>query len=586
MTRPVRLRGIPVSPGIAVARARVLDREHIRIPRRRVDPDQIDREVARLHEAVEEARRQIETARLAITTGVAGHGNHALILDAHLLMLEDQQLIGGVSEVIAEQGINAEWALQRKLTDAIAELSGLEDGYLRERTQDVDFVVSRVLRNLLGHGGELLVPECEGGQYAMATESLSPAETAQLVGGSAVALVTERGTLTSHTAIMAQALGIPAVLGVERLLKHVDSGDLLIVDGGMGTVVVHPDEAMIDEYRRRASELRARDRQLKSTKDRPAVTVDGVEVALWGNVELPAEVPLALDYGAEGIGLYRTEFLYLNREVPPSEEEQFETYLAMLRTVAPRTVVFRTFDLGADKIPGVAGEHELNPALGLRAIRFGLQSPALLRTQLRAMLRVAARGDAWIMFPLISGVGELRQARAVLEEALAELGTDAPGRVRVGCMVETPAAVMMADRLAREVDFFSIGTNDLIQYALAIDRVNEHVAYLYSPYHPAVLRAIRMVVAAASAAGIHLSICGSAASEPVVAPVLLGLGLRTLSLAPAAIPQVKNAIRSLDLRLATVLTRKLLDLDTASEVEDKVREFVERYLDDAGDSGD
>jgi phosphotransferase system enzyme I (PtsI) len=581
MTRPIRMRGIPASPGIAVAEARVVDRQHIRIPRRRLDPAQVARETDRLQAAVEEARRQIDAARRAITGGDGGgHGNHTLILEAHLLMLGDEQLIGGAFEVIASQRVNAEWALQRKLEDAVTALSGLEDEYLRERTQDVDFVVNRVLRNLLGHGAELLVPECEGGRYVVVTGSLSPAETAQMVGSSVVALATEQGTLTSHTAIMAQALGIPAVLGVERLLEHLDSGDMLIVDGDAGVVVIRPDAELVEEYRARDRELRARDRRLKSIRDRPAVTADGVDIALWGNIELPAEAPLALEYGAEGIGLYRTEFLYLNREDPPSEDEQYETYLAMVRTLAPRTVVFRTFDLGADKLPGIADPRECNPALGLRAIRFGLSNRALFRTQLRALLRVAARQEAWIMFPMISGVEELRQVKALLAEVRSELGAAAPDVVRIGCMIETPAAVFVADRLAREADFFSIGTNDLIQYALAIDRLNEQVAYLYTPYHPAILRAIRMVVAAASAAGIHLSICGSVASEPSMAPLLLGLGIRTLSLAPAAIPRVKNVIRALDLRLATVLTRKLLDLDTAVAVEDRVREFIERHVED------
>jgi phosphotransferase system enzyme I (PtsI) len=579
MTRPIRMRGIGVSPGIAVAEARVVDREHIRVPRRRIEPEQAPRESDRLAAAVEEARRQIDSARSAID--VASPGNPALILDAHLLMLDDEQLFGGAFQLIADQRLNAEWALQRTLEDALAALSEVEDEYLRERTQDVDFVVRRVLRNLLGHGTELLVPECEGGQYVVVTGGLSPAETAQMVGSAVTALATEQGTLTSHTAIMAQALGIPAVLGVERLLEHVDSGDTLIVDGDAGVVVIRPDEELLARYRELSLQSRDRERRLRSASDRPAVTADGVEVGLWGNIELPAEATLALEYGAEGIGLYRTEFLYLNRDRPPSEDEQYETYLALARTLAPRTVVFRTFDLGADKLPGFDHHRERNPALGLRGVRFGLHNRELMRAQLRALVRLAAHGEPWIMFPLISGVGELRQARAVLEEVRAELGGPAAGAVRVGCMIETPAAVLVADRLAREVDFFSIGTNDLIQYAMAIDRANDHVAYLYTPYHPAVLRGIRMVVAAASAAGIHLSLCGSAAAEPGMTPVLLGLGLRTLSMAPSAIPRIKAMVRGLDARLASVLTRKLLDLDTAVAVEDRVQEFIERHAGDA-----
>lgn len=576
MRRPIRMRGIPASSGIALAEVRVVDRELIRIPRRRLEPKQVDGEIRRLNEAVGLARRQIEGARLAIAEGAVEHGNHSLILDAHLLMLEDGQLIGGAFDVISEQSINAEWALQKKLEGALAAFSGLEDEYLRGRALDVEFVVHRVLRNLLGHGLDLLVPECEGGRYILATCSLSPAETAQLAGSSVTALATEQGTRTCHTAIMAQALGLPAVLGVERLLEHLDSGDLVIVDGDAGEVVIRPDAEQIEDYRARERGQRDRRRRLESIRDRPARTLDGVDIELLGNIELPAEAPLALEYGAGGIGLYRTEFLYLNRASPPAEDEQYETYLAMARTLAPRTVVFRTFDLGADKLPGSAVPRERNPALGLRAVRLGLRNRDLFRAQLRALLRVASLDNVWIMFPMISGVGELRQARAVLDDVRSELGSSAPERVRVGCMIETPAAVLVADRLAREVDFVSIGTNDLIQYCLAIDRANDHVAYLFTPYHPAVLRAVRMVVD--SVAGVHLSMCGLAAAEPALTPVLLGLGLRTLSMAPAEIPRVKEVIRALDLGRATVMARELLDLDTAVAIEDRTREFIERHL--------
>ena len=401
-----------------------------------------------------------------------------------------------------------------------------------------------------------------------------------MVGGAVLAFATEEGTRTSHTAIMAQALGIPAVVGVERLTGHLESGDTVVIDGLDGTVIIRPDEAMLELYRQKRRDYSEVEVRMRSTRDEPAETSDGTRVELMSNIELPAEAALALDYGAEGVGLYRTEFLLLDRMAPPSEDEQLRTYRSVIKTVAPRRVVFRTFDLGADKMPGDLRAREKNPALGLRAIRMGLRNRGMFKTQLRALLRTAAGQELSIMFPMISGVSELRQVKALLEEARAEVGGETPSVLRVGCMVELPSAVFVADLLAREVDFFSIGTNDLIQYSLAIDRGNDHVSYLYTPYHPSVVRAIKAVVDAAAEAGIPVSMCGGAAAEPPMAPILVGIGLRSLSMAPGVLPFIKSAVRSFSLAEAEALVEEILDAATAIEVEDLARRFmVERQPD-------
>jgi phosphotransferase system enzyme I (PtsI) len=362
---------------------------------------------------------------------------------------------------------------------------------------------------------------------------------------------------------------------VERLTDHLEAGDTVIVDGLEGIVIIRPDEELISAYRDRAARYARAETAMRSTRDEPAVTSDGAEVDLLANIELPAEAALALDYGAGGVGLYRTEFLCLDREAPPGEEEQAATYLSVIRAMAPRPVTFRTFDIGADKMPGGATSRERNPALGLRAIRLSFRNRGLFRTQLRALLRAARHGNARIMFPMISGVSELRQAKAMLEEAREEIGADAPDRVEIGCMIELPSAVFIADLLAGEVDFFSIGTNDLIQYSLAIDRSNDHVAYLYTPYHPSVLRAIKIVIDAGAAAGIPVSMCGEAASAPPMVPVLLGLGLTSFSIPPASIPTVKAVVRAVSMSDARELCGRLLAMDNDVEIEEAARQFVD-----------
>ncbi len=571
------MRGIAASPGIAIGTARVIDRQSIKIPKLRISADEVRREVERLMAALEESRQQLRVAKDAIRGTDEGQpGDHSLILQAHLLMLEDELLIQGTSSIISGDLVNAEWALQKKTDEIKTMLAGLGDDYFRERAQDVEFVSSRVLRNLMGHATEIV--DEHGESCIIVADKLSPVETTQMVGSPVLGFATEAGTRTSHTAIMAQALGIPAVVGVERLTERIGAGDVVVVDGNEGTVIIRPDDEQIEDYNARAARHAELEKKLLSDRDQPAMTADGVKISVLSNIEFPAEAAMAIDYGAEGVGLYRTEFLYMNRPAPPTEDEQYDIYRIVVETLAPRPVVFRTFDLGADKMPTDRAPREMNPALGLRAIRLGLRNRSMFKTQLRAMLRAARHGSLEIMFPMISGVGELRQVKAVLEEARRELEDGALDRVRIGCMIELPSAVLVADQLAREVDFFSIGTNDLIQYSLAIDRTNDHVAYLYSPFHPAILRAVRNVIDAANEQGISVAMCGSLAAEPLLIPLLVGMGLRSFSMAPTSIPTVKAMIRTVDCAEAEKLTTAAFEKATSLEVEDLVRDHVESRL--------
>ncbi len=574
--RTVRRRGIAASPGIAIGTARVVDRQKIKIPKMRLSAEDIEPEVNRLMTAIDESRRQLESAKTAIFNTREPHRDHSLILEAHLLMLEDELLVKGTVSLIGDELINAEWALVQKIDEIKQILADLGDDYFKERAQDVDFVGNRVLRNLLGHVTEII--DAQGEPCIIIAENLSPVETTQLIETPVLGFATEVGTRTSHTAIMAQALGIPAVVGVERLAERIKAGDTVIVDGSHGEVIIRPDDETIDDYSSQATAYEELEKRLYASREEPAVTTDGVELSLLANIEFPGEAVMAIDYGAEGIGLYRTEFLYLDRRELPTEEEQCRIYNTVIKTLAPRTVVFRTFDLGADKLPTQAGGRNAESALGLRAIRFGLKNRTIFKTQLKALLRGARDATLHIMFPMISGVGELRQVKSLLNQAAQELGDEVPSEVRVGCMIELPSAIFVADMLAKEVDFFSIGTNDLIQYSLAIDRGNDSVAYLYTPFHPSVLRAIDTTIKAANHANIPVSMCGGMASEPLLVPLLVGLGLRTLSMAPGSIPMVRSIIRHISSEEAEALTRQSLEMATATEIERLISDYMDQKV--------
>jgi len=567
------LKGIAGSPGVAVGPALVVGDTKAAYARRHIPTAAIDAELERLARAVEDAKRHVRevSARLP-----AAPLETNAILDAYLTMIGDPMLLDRIAHKVKEEKKCAEWAVAQAC-DEIAKMfapaeAGERDAYIAERRHDVEFVCDRLLRELTGDTKQI-VPRLDQPMVVVARD-LSPADTAGMVREPVIAFVTEIGTRTSHTAIMARALEIPAVVGAGDALSAVRTGDTLIVDGLRGEVIVNPNEITIEEARGRGARHLAFARGLLSARNTPCVTRDGEPVSLKANVELPAEAILALDHGAEGIGLYRTEFIYIDRTTMPTEDEQYELYRAVVEAVAPRPVTLRTFDIGGDKFASSFQlPAEMNPALGLRAVRLALSRPDVFLTQLRAMLRASAHGDLRIMVPMVASVQELREVRRLLGRAMNEV--DAAGHKRakhvpLGIMIEVPSAVVMADVLAREAEFFSIGTNDLIQYTLAIDRGNRSLAPLASPFHPAILRMIRQVTRAASAHGVPVALCGAMASDPLAAVLLVGLGLRELSMEAAAIPEIKEALRRVSTQDCERAGEAALALDTAEAVEELV----------------
>ncbi len=581
-----RLHGIAASPGVAVGSAYVVERRKVTIPRRHINAHEADHEVMRLQSAVAAARSQLQQIRERIAPEAS---EHSVILDAHLLMLDDTRLYKQKIEFIHSELVNAEWA-RRRTVEKIKELfDNVGDDYFRERRSDVDFVGERVLRQLMGAPTDLQRPTDFGGPVILLAHELSPADTAALARSEVLAFVTDVGSSTSHTAIMARALSIPAVVGVADATRLVATGDTVIVDGLRGVVTVSPSESDAEVGSDRGKRYMAFVRSLRANRDEPAQTRDGVRIHLRANIELPAEAPVAIDHGAEGIGLYRTEFLYVDRREPPPEDEQYETYRRIVETMAPRSVTLRTFDIGGDKFSTAFRlPREMNPALGLRAVRLALREREVFRAQLRAMLRSAVHGTVRVMVPMISTVTELREAHGELRKAQEELTrAGVPWKdVPFGIMVETPSAVFMADVLARESAFFSIGTNDLIQYSLATDRGNEHVAHLARSLDPAILRALGAVSQAAAAAGIPCALCGAMAGELLALPVLVGLGVHELSVEPTGVPEIKAALRRIDYHEALQLVGEIAGLATAEEVEAAVRARFEPLFSDLLASGE
>lgn len=572
-----RLRGIPASPGIAIGPAVVLGRQEIKFSRRRIEETAVEEEVERFRYAV-----AVSSAQLAGVATQLGpdDGVGRSIIEAHQLMLKDDTLVGATERTIVSQKLNAEWALDDTVAQLYKMFDDIDDAYFRERRNDVDFVSQRLLRNLTGKTEQLLT-NLKGPAIVVAYD-LSPAETAEMLGEPIIAFVTAMGSRTSHTAIMARSLEIPAVVGLGDITDLVNPGDSLVVDGLSGEVVIEPEPQEVAHFEARGQAWLQRTQSLLANRAEPAQTLDGASIKLLGNIEFPAEAAVALEHGSDGIGLYRTEFLYVNRAGLPTVEEQYRVFRSVVETVAPKPVTLRTFDIGGDKyVSTFKLPEELNPALGLRAVRLGLRLPEVFKTQLKAMLMAAAHGQVRIMFPMISGVAEARACIALLHEASAELerdGIEHVSRPPVGCMIEVPSAVFMADLIARELDFFSIGTNDLIQYTLAIDRTSEHVAHMYQPLHPAVLRAIAGVVRGARAQGITVGTCGAMSEDPIHALVLLGLGLDFLSMTPLEIPRIKHVIRAVDIATVREVASELVDLSTAEEVETFVKDAYTSIL--------
>ncbi|HXD85371.1 MAG TPA: phosphoenolpyruvate--protein phosphotransferase [Urbifossiella sp.] len=581
-------RGIAVSPGVAIGPALVLDTEGVRIVQRTVEVEQIPAEIARLGKALSEAARTARDTRERIAARLGQDiGN---IFGAQQSAFQDDSFRLRIEQLIRAKNFSAEYAVSRgireyvkKFEEAASKLGDSAGIELRRRATELIDLEKQVLAILLGHANEPLL-SVSAPVIVVATD-LMPSDTADFTPRTVRAFATESGGPTSHTAILAGALEIPAVVGVGRFLTDVSGGDLVIVDGERGLVILDPDERTVAEYEEKRANLLARTDWYQSMRDKPAVTLDGAAIRLLGNIELAQEAGHCTERGAEGIGLYRTEFLYLNKTADPTEAEHFEAYCAVLQTLGPdRPVVIRTLDLGADKFANMADELlgvEKNPFLGLRSVRLCLRKLDLFKTQLRAILRAAVRGDVRIMFPMISTVEELRQCRTLLNEVREDLD-DAKipfkSTIPVGTMIEVPSAALMADALVKEVDFLSIGTNDLVQYTLAADRNNENVAHLYNPADPAVLRLIRMVVEAGSRAGVDVNVCGEMSGEPLYIPLLIGLGLRQLSATPRKIPDIKRIIRQLSVPEAERVAQHCLRFDTARQVGNYLRDQLRRIL--------
>jgi len=563
--------GIPVSPGIAIGPAYVLRRERIVIPEHRIRDEQIDGEVERLRIAFGDTRRKLEEIRRVMQgTGLVG-----TIFDAQFLFLEDPTLLEHAEANIREQGLNAEWALQRELRRLEQLFESMPDPYIRERASDIGFVVRRVLQALMGREPEGLRNAPAG--VIVVAEDLSPGEVAQVTRDRVAGFVTETGSRTSHVTIMARSLEIPAVVGVgDELVRELVDGVTLILDGRTGRVLVDPDASTIAEYRKQIADLKAVSRELLRFVDLPAETKDGVAMRLLANVDQIDEAREALRYGAEGIGLYRTEFLFLNRHDLPDEREQCAAYAAILEAVAPHSATIRTLDLGGEKVPtGLDLSDEPNPALGLRGVRMSHARPDVFRTQLRALLRASATGRLKILLPMVSSLAEVEFARETLASVRSELAQEGMAfdpEVPFGVMIETPAAAMIADLIAPLADFLSIGTNDLLQYTLAVDRSNEHVAYLYEPLHPAHLRMIQRIGQAARRAGIVVGMCGEMAGDPLHCWILLALGIGELSMAPFAIPLLKRILRDSTAAEARELLAEVLRLGSAQEIRKRVED--------------
>ncbi len=572
----LKLKGIPASEGIVAGPAYVLRTALSPIPKRKLSDSEIDGEITRLDQTVSEIIKELEELKQDLDKHK--HREPFLIVEAHLLIMKDQTLWEEVKERIRTEQINCEWAIRKVIDDWLKVFASLRDPYLRERGRDIELVGQRLLDKLVGYK-ELDFSQITEPVIVVAPD-LRPDQTARMIFSKVLGFATDVGSRTSHTAIVARSLEIPAVVGLERITELVGDGDILIVDGGAGEVIINPASDFCARYQERKAELENIRIFLQEYATPPSVTKDGRKIQLSANLEVLAEINILKKYGAEGVGLYRTEYLYLDRERLPDEEDHFENYRKLAEAVAPYQATIRTFDLGGDKFASqLELAEEMNPALGLRAIRFCLKRPEIFKTQLRGILRASAFGKVEIMFPLISGLEEVREAKRILQEAMEELdreGIKFNPEIPVGIMIEVPSAVMLADQLAEEVDFFSIGTNDLIQYVLAIDRVNEYVSYLYQPLHPSILKMVKHTVDCAHQAGIRVAMCGEMAGDVFYLPVLVGLGLDQLSMPARLIPRVRRVLRGLKASELEPMVEELLKFSTAQQVKDFLQSQIEK----------
>jgi len=562
--KEIRFRGAGVSPGLARAVIHVVRDDLDDVVRYHIEPSQIGNEIARFEAALVQTRVQILEMQQKIAEAIGA--KDAAIFDAHLLVVEDRTLIDEVLRRLETERCNVEWVFQEVASNYAETLSKIDDPYLRERAVDMQDVTRRIVRNLQGKAPKPVFSTAE--PHILIAHNLTPSDAASMDRQLVLGIATDLGSRTSHTAIIARSLNIPAVVGLHDATEKLESGQHVLLDGYTGLLIVDPTAETLSYY----GEIEIRKgqvtKELKQLRETTSTTSDGRHIVLSANIELPGDVDAVAENGAEGIGLYRTEFLFVNRDTLPSEEEQYETYRKVAEQVKPNPLIIRTFDLGGDKLAVGAVDvgDELNPFLGWRAIRFCLENIDIFKTQLRAILRASAVGNVKIMFPMISGLEELRHAKAVLDECRNEVGEKKSGKMEVGAMIEIPSAAISADSLAREVDFFSIGTNDLIQYTIAVDRVNERIAHLYEPTHPAVLRLLKMIADAAHTNDIWVGVCGEMARDVATIPILVGLGMDELSVGATSVPRVKMAVRSLAVPECQQLVNEVLQLQTSSEI--------------------
>lgn len=572
-------KGIVASGGVGIGKVYLIQEDELFVPKKKIAYSEISREIYRLEEALIKTRRQIATIQERISREIGF--DHGKIFEAHFLVLEDRVLIEDVIKQIKGKYVNVEYAFSQSIKKYIDTLLKLNDEYLRERVIDIKDVARRVIKSMLKEKSAELINLSE--KRVIVAHDLTPSLTAVIPKEKVLAFAIEVGGRTSHTAIIARSLGIPAVVGLKNIVEVVKDKDNIIVDGFSGAVVVKPSKKKQQEYQKKISIYSKEIEAAKSLKVGKAVSKDGKSVEISANIELPEEISLVKKYGADGVGLYRTEYVFLGKKELPSEEQQYKAYSKVIKKVSPDPVIIRTIDIGGDKFltrPEVP--QEISPFLGWRAIRFCLARPEIFKIQLRAILRASSQGKVKIMFPMISGIEELRQAKKLVADCKKELtreGKEFNPKIQIGAMIEVPSAALIADILAKECDFFSIGTNDLIQYSLAVDRTNEKVAYLYQPAHPGVLNLVKKIIDGGHENKIWVGMCGEMSAEPILAFLLLGLGIDELSMPPPQVLKIKELVQRVSFEEAKKIAEKAIKLSTAGEIEKYLRLKLKKILD-------
>jgi len=564
----VELKGVVISPGVALGKVVLLDRFKTIVEKRRLNPALVESEKQRFLSAVEKSKEQVVFIREKLDPKETG--DHVHILNFNIMMLEDEILCEEIVRTIESEQVNAEWAITSVLSRKSEAFKNVEDIYMKERLADIYYLGERILRNIRGIQDD--IPDL-GQDSVLVAHDISPVDLVAFAKHHAIGLATDVGGSTSHSAIVAKSLGIPAVMGLEDVMLKVSPGALIFIDGFKGIIIINPTEKELRECRKRLREYQALEKKLLTYASLPGKTIDGREVKVSANIEISDEVNLAVCYGAEGIGMYRTEFLFTSTVYFPTEEDQFEDYKKVISRFHQPHITIRTLDIGGDKFPvGMGPSKGLNPALGLRGIRFSLNDEKTFRTQVRAILRASEFGKVRILVPMVSNILEIREVKKIIEETAGELNSR--NSVEVGVMIEIPSAAIMASEIAEEVDFLSIGTNDLIQYTLAVDRVNDHVSYLFTPFNPAVLRLIKGVIEMARAKGVPVSVCGEMAGQVSCVPLLVGMGVDELSMNVHAIPKVKKILNCITERESKEFVEQVLKLKTAVDVKDYVAHAI------------